>query len=227
MRKSGGDGGSKAVKEGMNQAVNSLREGRIMGYQALDAAQTGSLNDLKGLINPAKKITQSAFDKVAGYDQFIPGEVQRVQAAYMEPAQRQVQETLKNLFRSGGVGGGNNSRVQNYISRNAQEMQLNEAQRQYELENQVKNQFLQEQQGLYQFGNQPIADKRDVLMDIGQNKANVATGTGTALANTFLQGGSNLANIQSANQQRRSSGKGAGVGAIGGLVGNIVGAKGK
>lgn len=218
-----GDGGAKELRAAQDKATQALIEGRDQGYRFLDTAQQQGLEDINPLLPQARKITQGAFDNIANYDQNVAGKVATAQDAYMKPAQRQVDETLKNLFRSGGVGGSNNSKFQNFVARQGEEASMQEALRRYQLEQQVKDDYMQEQQGLYGFGAQPIQYKSGVVLDTGKAKANTAVGAGSQLSNVYMGAGQGLSNIEAQNQARRQSSKGTMAGAATGGIGSIAG----
>lgn len=221
-RKKGGDNGQAAIQAAQDRATNALIEGRNQGYQFLDTAQQQGLEGYEQLLPMSRKISQGAFDKVANFEENAKLAGQQANEAYYKPAQRQVEEVLKNLFRSGGVGGSNNSRGQNFMARQAEEMAFNEGQRQYDINQQARNNLLNENQNLYNFGNQPEQYRSQTILDTGKAKANTAIGTGTQLSNVYTGSGQNLATIQSQEAARRNSSKGGLLGAGAGIVGNTV-----
>lgn len=225
-KKGGGDGGQEAIAQAQAQATQALIEGRNQGYKFLDQAKSEGLQNINPLIPTANKLTQGNLDYLNNFDQNTKGLVDQAQSAYLQPAQRQVSEELSNLFSSLGRGGRNNSRGQLVASRMADEMAFNQANRQYQLSNDVRNQALNERTQLFNLGMNPIQQHSGIVQNIGTAKANTATGTGSQLANTYSQGGQAMANAQQQAYQNKQNSKGqtgqligAGLGAATSLAG--------
>jgi len=140
---------------------------------------------------------------------------QQAQQAYMAPAQRKIQEQLNNLYSQAGIGGRNSSRAQQMMARTADEMAFNEAARQKQLEDQVRQQVLGESGQLYQAAMDPLKYQSGVELDTGKSKANTAVGVGSQLSGMYQSTGSQLAQAQERQQQQRQS---AFQTAIGGLA---------
>lgn len=247
-KKGGGDGGQAAITaaqtnavnaqiDAQNRATNALIEGRNQGYQFLNQGQTQALQDINPLIPSARYITQNAANNIGNFDVLAGNLANEADAAYLAPAQRSIAEQVKNLFSSYGVGGGNNSRAQNAFARYGDEVAANEAMRRWQLRNETRNQFLNENQSLMNFGMQPIQMRSGINQDFAKSRANTAIGagsqlgstyqqTGQGMASTYQQGGQALAGAQQQAQQNRRQGKGdtasligTGVGAVTSLAG--------
>lgn len=216
----GGDGGQAVQALAQQRATDALIEGRNQGYSFLDKAKKESLQNINPLIPTARNLTQNSLDYLNNFDANTSGLVDKAQQAYLQPAQRQVSEQLNNLFGSLGTGGRNNSRGQLVAARMADELAFNQAQRQYQLTNDVRNQALNERTNLFNIGMNPIQQHSGIVQNIGTAKANTATGTGSQLASTFMQGGQNQAAAQQQNQQNKQQAKGQ----TGQLIGTGLGA---
>lgn len=213
------DGGSKAIQKGQAQAIQALQQGKQEGYNFLNTAQDQGLEGINQLIPSSRRIMQQSFGNLENFDELANEKANAYDAAYLAPSQRAVNETLKNLFRSGGVGGNNNSRLQNFMARNADEMAMNEAQRRIQLQNQARQDFLQENQNLYNIGSQPELYRSGTILDLGKSKANTAIGVGSQMGQTYQQGGQQMAQAQQQAQARRDS-KNSGMATLGaGIVG--------
>lgn len=223
-RKKGGDGGVGAIQEGQDRAVAALQQGKVEGYRFLNQAEKRGLEGVNQLIPSSRRIMQQSFGNLENFDELANERANAYDAAYLAPSQRSVNETLKNLFRSGGVGGSNNSRLQNFMARNANEMAFGEAQRRIELQNQARQDFLNENQNLYNIGSQPEMYRSGTVLDLGKARANTAIGAGSDLSNVYQQTSSHLANAQNTAQSRRDSKSGSLLGMGAGAIGNIVGA---
>lgn len=219
-KKGGGDGGADAIQASQDRAIAELRQGKTEGYGFLDKAQAEALQPYQGLMPQAQQIAERSFGKMADFDNLATAENQRVQQAYLKPAQRQITERLSNLFSGSGTGARTNSRQQNMLARISNEMMGSEAQRQYELENQVKQQMMGDIQNQYNFANQPLAYSSGVNLDIGKSKANTAVGSASQVANVFQDSGRAMATAQQNAQASKQAGKGG----MGQLLGAGMGA---
>lgn len=218
-RKKGGDGGAKAIQAGQVQAVQALQKGKNEGYNFLNQAEQKGLEGVNLITPQSRRIMQQSFGNLENFDELANEKADSYDAAYLAPSQRAVNETLKNLFRSGGAGGSNNSRLQNYMARSGEEIAFNEAQRRIQLQNQARQDFLQENQNLYNIGSQPEMYRSGQVLDLGKSRANTAIGVGSQMGQTFQQGGQQLAQAQQASQARRDS-KNSGMATLGaGIVG--------
>lgn len=219
-KKSGGDGGAAAITQAQDRATAELRQGKQEGYGFLDKAQQEALQYITPLLQPSSQIMQTSMGKLADFDTLAQQEAQKAQQAYLAPAQRAMKDKLSNLYASAGVGGRTGSRFQNMMVRNADELSQNEALRQYQLEQQTRQDLLGELGQRYQLGSQPVMYQSGLATDLGKARANTAVGTGTQLANTYMQAGGQLA----AAQQQAQASKQAGKGGIGSLLGTGIGA---
>lgn len=225
-KKGGGDGGQAAITAAQDKAVNALIEGRNQGYQFLNQGQKQALEDINPLIPAARSITQNAANNIGNFDVLAENLVNDADAAYLAPAQRSISEQVKNLFSSYGVGGGNNSRAQNAFARYGEEVAANEGMRRWQLRNDTRNQFLNENQNLMNFGMNPIQLRSGINQDFAKSRANTAVGAGSQLSGVYQQGGQALAGAQQQALQNRRQGKadtvsliGTGVGAATSLAG--------
>lgn len=224
-KKGGGDGGQAAITAAQNRATDAFIQGRNQGFRFLNQGQKQALQDINPLIPASRYITQNAANNIGNFDVLAENLANEADAAYLAPAQRNIAEQVKNLFSSYGVGGGNNSRAQNAFARFGDEIASNEAMRRWQLRNETRNQFLNENQNLMNFGMQPIQMRSGLLSDFAKARANTAVGTSSQLGSTYMQGGQQLAAAQQQAQQNRRQGKGdtasllgAGVGAVTGLA---------
>lgn len=215
------DGGMGAIQAAQDRATTALVQGRDQGYGFLDTAKQEGLANVNPLLGSANKITQGSMDYMANFDQNANQKAQEADLAYRQPALRAQEEQLRNLFGSMGVGGRNNSRGQTMVARLSEEAAMNEAQRRYDLNNQVRQQQMQEQQNLYNFGWNPIAYQSGVVQDIGKAKANTAVGTASNLGSTYMQGGQMMANAQQTAEASNAGKKGGMMGMASGAIGGI------
>ena len=137
----------------------------------------------------------------------------------MQPSQRRVSEQLQALFSRFGVGGVNNSKVQNTINRFGEEVAFNEGVRQFELDNAVRDRILSEQNQLFNIGSQPINARRGTIENFANARSNAFLNTASQIGNTVLGSGQAIAQNQQQNARRRDRQKGGVGSAIGGVVG--------
>ena len=141
-------------------------------------------------LNPYSKLALSGVQEdLANYQNLAATEADRAKNAYYNPMMADIKRQLGTMFSNIGVSGKGNSMAQGVMNRFAEEAARNQAKAFYELENEAKNQLLQQLTGRSALAYQPA----QMLAGLSSEQA------GNVNAN-MLNYGNQLANLFSKQQ---------------------------
>lgn len=202
---------SDALALAQMQALQAMEKGKTEAFGHINKGEGSILEHINPLVPTGAGIMKRSMDGVNNIDALHKAENERVQNIYMKPAQEQIRTQLDNLYSKAGIGGNNNSRYQNMMFRNSEEMANNEMQRQYQLENQTRNNLMNKFGQEYQFGAQPVMYKSGIDMDLMKTKANTSLGAASQISGIHTQMGQAIAQAKKDEAIGEAAGK-AGVG---------------